>query len=86
MWDACSRPILYRLILLKFRFYAINVDAEIWRPIDGPAEMERLGQTQGRSLRSGAGVRAELLQEWQTLIAREADRWSRSRRPALRVL
>jgi hypothetical protein len=68
--------ILYRLILLKFKFYAINVDTEIWTTYRWIlAEVERLGKkTKGRSLRFRrlAYVR-ELLQEWQTLIAREAD-------------
>jgi putative nucleotidyltransferase with HDIG domain len=68
--------ILYRLILLKFKFYAINVDTEIWTTYRWIlAEVQRLGtKTKGRRLRfRRLAYLRELLQEWQTLIARESD-------------
>jgi len=66
----------YRLILLKFKFYAINVDAEIWTTYRwGFEEVDRLGKkTKGRRLRfRRPAYLRELLQEWQTLIGRQTD-------------
>jgi putative nucleotidyltransferase with HDIG domain len=66
----------YRLILLKYRFQAANVDAEIWdaygRIFTDLRELEK--RTRRRGLRfTRPGRLRGLFQAWQALIARQAD-------------
>jgi len=66
----------YRLLLLRFKFYAANIDAEIWASYRSVFdEVRRLEKkTNARGLRfSRPGYLRGLLQEWQTVIAKQAD-------------
>jgi putative nucleotidyltransferase with HDIG domain len=66
----------YRLVLLKYKFQAANVDSEIWdtyrRIFADVSELEKRTRRRGLRLSRLSHLR-DLFQGWQAVIAQEAD-------------